>query len=96
MRNGLNIEEAIATTQETAGKAIFFSGLAVFISLSALFLFPVNILFSVAVGGLAAVFFAVLISTIFLPAILAVLKTKINFLSVHIFRNKNHSVIGAG
>lgn len=90
LKNGLNIEEAIATTQETAGKAIFFSGLAVFISLSALFLFPVNILFSVAVGGLAAVFFAVLISTIFLPAILAVLKSKINFMSVRLFRNKNH------
>ncbi|AWN74616.1 MMPL family transporter [Legionella anisa] len=91
LKNGLNIEEAIATTQETAGKAIFFSGLAVFVSLSALFLFPVNILFSVAVGGLAAVFFAVLVSTIFLPAILAVLKSKINLLSVRLFRNKNHS-----
>lgn len=88
LKNGSNIEEAIATTQETAGKAIFFSGLAVFVSLSALFLFPVNILFSVAVGGLAAVFFAVLISTIFLPAILAVLKSKINFLSVRLFRKK--------
>ncbi|WP_454783969.1 MMPL family transporter [Legionella sp. WA2024007413] len=91
LKNGLTVQEAIATTQETAGKAIFFSGLAVFVSLSALFLFPVNILFSVAVGGLAAVFFAVLISTIFLPAILAVLKSKINFLSVHVYKNKNHS-----
>lgn len=91
LKNGLSAPKAIATSQSTAGKAIFFSGLAVFISLSALFLFPVNILFSVAVGGLAAVFFAVLISTIFLPAILAVLKTRINFLSIHIFRNKNHA-----
>ncbi|AUH72436.1 MMPL family transporter [Legionella sainthelensi] len=91
LKNGSSVEEAIATSQETAGKAIFFSGLAVFVSLSALFLFPVNILFSVAVGGLAAVFYAVLISTILLPAILAVLKTKINLLSVRIFRNKNHS-----
>lgn len=43
LKNGLNIEEAIATTQETAGKAIFFSGLAVFISLSALFLSLIHI-----------------------------------------------------
>lgn len=82
LKNGLDCDEAIAVTQSTAGKAIFFSGLAVFVSLSALFLFPVNILFSVAVGGLAAVFFAVLISIIFLPAILSVLKEKINLLSV--------------
>lgn len=86
LQNGLSSEEAIAVTQGNAGKAIFFSGLAVFVSLSALFLFPINILFSVAVGGLAAVFFAVLISTILLPAILAVIKTKINFLSVHIIK----------
>lgn len=88
LKNGLSSEEAIAVTQASAGKAIFFSGLAVFVSLSALFLFPINILFSVAVGGLAAVFFAVLISTLFLPAILAVLKTKINVLSIRLFKNK--------
>lgn len=91
LKNGSSIEKAIATTQETAGKAIFFSGLAVFVSLSALFLFPVNILFSVAVGGLAAVFYAVLISTILLPAILAVLKTKINLLSIGLFRKNSRS-----
>ncbi len=86
LNNGLSSNEAIAATQESAGKAIFFSGLAVFVSLSALFLFPVNILFSVAVGGLVAVFFAVLISIMLLPAILAVLKTRINRFSIHLFR----------
>ncbi len=87
LKNGLSGSEAIAVTQASAGKAIFFSGLAVFVSLSALFLFPINILFSVAVGGLAAVFFAVLISTMLLPAILAVLKTKINLFSIHVRKN---------
>lgn len=91
LHNGLSAGEAIAVTQAHAGKAIFFSGLAVFVSLSALFLFPINILFSVAVGGLAAVFFAVLISIMLLPAILAVMKTKINLLSIHVFKkNKNN------
>ncbi len=56
LKNGLDIKEAIAVTEATAGKAIFYSGLAVFASLSALLLFPINILFSVAVGGLTAVF----------------------------------------
>ena len=91
LRNGLSSSEAIAVTQNSAGKAIFFSGLAVFASLSALFLFPINILFSVAVGGLAAVFFAVLISFFLLPAILAVLKTKINLLSIPIFKKYKQS-----
>lgn len=82
LENNKDIVEVIAATQATAGKAIFFSGLAVFASLSALLLFPVNILFSVAVGGLTAVFVAVLTAIILLPAILSVLKAKINLLPV--------------
>jgi putative drug exporter of the RND superfamily len=72
------IEYVIARTLATAGKAIFFSGLAVFISLSALLFFPINILFSVGVGGLCAVFVAVAIALSLLPATLAILKDNIN------------------
>ena len=86
LENGLSTIEAIAITQAHAGKAIFFSGLAVFASLSALFLFPINILFSVAVGGLIAVTVALLVAIILLPAVLAVLDTKINLLSVRFSR----------
>lgn len=71
---------AISQTLATAGKAVFFSGLAVFISLSALLIFPINILFSVGVGGLVAVFFAVSGALLLLPALLSVLKTRINAL----------------
>ncbi len=88
LRTGLDIREVIAVTEATAGKAIFYSGLAVFVSLSALLLFPINILFSVAVGGLAAVFVAVFSAIIFLPAILAVLSSKINLGHVKIYRKK--------
>lgn len=88
LKNGLNTQEAIAITQSTAGIAILFSGLAVFASLSALLLFPINILFSVAIGGLTAVFVAVLISILILPAILSVLGNQINLLPVKIFNKK--------
>jgi RND superfamily putative drug exporter len=91
LANGLDSREAIAITHATAGKAIFFSGLAVFVSLSALFLFPINILFSMAVGGLSAVFFAVLVSSLLLPAVLAVLNKKINWLRISFFKKARHS-----
>lgn len=78
----LDVEEAIAITQATAGKAVFFSGLAVFVSLSALLLFPINVLFSVGMGGLAAVTVSVVIATTLLPAILGILKQRINYLSL--------------
>lgn len=87
---GLSIQQTIATTQATAGKAILFSGLAVFASLSALLLFPINILFSVAIGGLTAVVISVLTAIIFLPAILSVLKHRINWLPIKMFSRKTN------
>ncbi len=85
---GRSVIQAIAVTQATAGKAVFFSGLAVFVSLSALLLFPINVLFSVGIGGLAAVSVAVAIAVILLPAILAILNHKINALSIPILNSK--------
>ena len=76
------VQEAMAMTMATAGKAVFFSGLAVLISLSALLLFPVNLLFSVGVGGMAAVFFAVMTANLILPAVLSVLNWRINGLPI--------------
>jgi RND superfamily putative drug exporter len=74
-----SIEEAIARTMTTAGKAVFFSGLAVFASLSALLIFPINILVSVGIGGLSAVLLAVFGALTLLPAILSCLKQQINW-----------------
>ncbi|MCX7117309.1 MAG: MMPL family transporter [Legionellales bacterium] len=84
LRTNQPIRKVIARTQATAGKAIFYSGLAVFASLSALFIFPINILFSVAVGGLVAVVVAVITANVFLPAILSVLNTNINRLAIRV------------
>ncbi|MFA6301820.1 MAG: MMPL family transporter [Legionella sp.] len=89
LANGLSNGKAIAVTQANAGKSIFFSGLAVFVSLSALFFFPINILISVAFGGMVAVFFAVLMSMVLLPAILSLLNNKINSLSVRFWKTNN-------
>jgi RND superfamily putative drug exporter len=88
LKNNDDIINAIAITQATAGKAILFSGLTVFASLSALLLFPINILFSVAIGGLTAVFIAVITAIILLPAVLAVMKTKINAFALNPFYKK--------
>lgn len=83
------IENIIGTTLETAGKAVFFSGLAVFVSLAALLIFPITILFSVGVGGLAAVFFAVLTAIFFLPAILSIVQTRVNKLGLPKFLRRD-------
>ena len=90
LRNGHSTKDAIALTQATAGKAVFFSGMAVFVSLSPLLFFPVNILFSVGVGGLSAVFVAVVTANIVLPAVLSILSKRINLLSIKILTPKRN------
>ncbi|MDF1758378.1 MAG: MMPL family transporter [Legionellaceae bacterium] len=82
LNSSTHIKDTIGKTMATAGKAIFYSGIAVFISLSALLMFPINILFSIGVGGLVAVFVAVSAALTLLPAILCVLKDKINSLAI--------------
>lgn len=72
------IEACIQVTLATAGKAVFYSGLAVFTSLSALLFFPVNVLYSIGIGGLVAVFVAVLTGLTLLPAFLSILGHRIN------------------
>jgi RND superfamily putative drug exporter len=91
LKQNKSIPDAIATTLATAGRAIFFSGLAVFVSLSALFLFPINMLFSVAVGGITAVLIAVLIAIMVLPAVLGILETRINRLPIRLFKKNYHA-----
>jgi RND superfamily putative drug exporter len=88
LERGRSVINAIAVTQATAGKAVFFSGLAVFISLSALLLFPINVLFSVGIGGLAAVSVAVSLAFFLLPALLAVINHHINAFSIGFLRSK--------
>ena len=83
-----NICAVIATTLATAGRAVFFSGIAVMCSLSALFLFPVNILFSVAAGGCIAIIVSLLLALLVLPAILACLRQNINRWPVNLCKNK--------
>ncbi|MDF1646011.1 MAG: MMPL family transporter [Legionellaceae bacterium] len=88
LRTHQKVENAIAITLSTAGRAIFFSGVAVFISLSALLLFPINILFSIGIGGLVAVFMAVMVAITLLPAVLSVFGRRINALAVRPIHKK--------
>ena len=88
---GCSAKEAIAITHATAGKSVFFSAVAVLISLSALLLFPINVLFSVGVGGMAAVAVSVAVALLLLPAVLAVLNKRLNWLPIRFFKQNNLS-----
>jgi putative drug exporter of the RND superfamily len=80
------LEEAVAITVATAGRAVTFSGLTVSIGLLGLVLFPVNMLRSVGLGGVLVVVMAVLAALTLLPAALSILGTRINTLPVRLPR----------
>jgi RND superfamily putative drug exporter len=75
---GNSVEESVAQTVKTAGKTVFFSGITVMISLASLMFFPQMFLKSFGYAGVSVVAVAILGALIPLPAILALLGTKID------------------
>ena len=80
--NGLESTAAIIRTVSTAGKSVAFSGAAVAASMLGLLFFPQMFLRSMAIGGALVSLIAVLWSLTVLPALLAVLGTRVNALSI--------------
>ncbi len=73
---------AIEAASNTAGRAVFFSGLAVMISIAGLFLLDDPLFRSMAIGTIAVVLVAVIGSLTFLPAVLAILGDGVNRMRV--------------
>ncbi len=80
--------EAHRRTVMTAGRTAFFSGLTVAASMSGLLLMPQRFLYSIAAAGIAVGVLSAVIAVLVVPAMLALLGTRINALSVR----RGHSV----
>ena len=78
LHSGKSVEDSVRTTINTAGKTVFYSGLTVLVTLSALLFFPLDFLKSFGYAGVSVVTLAVLGALIPLPAIMALLGTKID------------------
>jgi RND superfamily putative drug exporter len=76
------LEDAIAATVATAGRAVFFSGLTVLLGLLGLVLFEFMILRSVGIAGAVVVGVAVTAAMTLLPAILSILGPRLDALAV--------------
>jgi RND superfamily putative drug exporter len=77
-RQGRDRIAGIATASSTAGRAVFFSGLAVMISIAGLFLLDDPLFRSMAIATIGVVLVSVVGSLTFLPAVLAILGTRID------------------
>ncbi len=81
---GLAKVDAIAATGATANRAIFFSGMTVFLAMLGMVIVPLDITISMGVGVMLVVFTTLLTTLILLPALLGLLGDRVNALRVPI------------
>lgn len=79
---GAALEQAIARTMATAGKAVFFSGVTVLLGLLGLLTFDYMMLRSLGAGGALVVVVSVAGALTLAPALLSVLGHRVNSLTV--------------
>jgi RND superfamily putative drug exporter len=72
---------ALIRTVTTAGRTVLFSALTVAAALASLLVFPQKFLYSMGVGGAMVSLIAAAVALIVLPAVLALLGTRVNALS---------------
>ncbi len=85
LRHGRSVQASIRTASGTAGRAVFFSGLAVMISIAGLLLLDDPLFKSMAIATISVVLVSVIGSLTFLPAALAILGSGVNRLRVPYF-----------
>ena len=86
----LSARDAVAVTMDTAGKAVLFSGLTVFVSLSAVMLVPSPAFRSMALGIMLSVAFVLLATLTLLPAVLAKLGPRVDSLALRWVHSGEH------
>ncbi len=79
LRDGLDVDAAVRRAMGTAGRSVVFSGLAVVVALSALFIPRVMAFTSIALGGVVVTVSALVLSLTALPAGLKLLGHRINW-----------------
>jgi uncharacterized membrane protein YdfJ with MMPL/SSD domain len=80
--------EAMRRTMATAGRTVLFSSLTVAGAIASLLVFPQRFLYSMGVGGSMVALIAAAVALIVLPAILALLGTRVNALAPAFLRGR--------
>ena len=86
LARGRSVEDALATSMATSGRAVVFSGMTVAIGLSAMLFFQGSFLASMGFAGAIVVAIAVLYALTFLGALLALLGHRVNWVRLPLRR----------
>ena len=79
----VDVHDAVVEAIDTAGRAVVFAGVTVMISLMGMFLMGLSFLYGLALGTSSAVLIAVLAAITLLPALLGIVGTRLDRLSIH-------------
>src|SRR5579859_6635731 len=96
LHRGHSVDDAVAISAATAGRAVIFSGLTVSIGLLGLAFFRINFLRSVGLAGVMVVMLAVLAAITLLPAVLSIIGARINAFPVRLPRFRRRATRIAG
>ena len=91
LARGLPTDRAVIATVRTAGRTVVYSAATVTLSLTALLVFPLYYLRSIAYAGIAVVVLAAVSAVIVLPAVLALLGQRVNKLALFRPRPARHA-----
>lgn len=83
--------EALLRTLKTAGRSVAFSAVTVAAALAGLMIFPQPFLFSMGMGGVLVALIAATAALVVLPAVLALLGTRINALAPKRWRSQTET-----
>ena len=82
---GLDKNAAVERAGATAGRAVLFSGLTVVVALFGMLIVPATFFQSLGIGAIVVVIVALAATLTLLPAVLALLGSRVNFLSIPYF-----------
>ena len=82
MRHGAMPRDAVAKTGATAGRTVLFSGATVVVALVGLLIVPASFYQSLALGAILVVLASLAATLTLLPAVLALLGERVNFLTI--------------
>lgn len=85
---GRTVDQALAATLHTAGETVLFSGITVIAAMSTLFLVPLGVITSIALGAVVVVALSVLSALVLLPVLLRLLGDRISKGRIRVPRNR--------
>ena len=78
LADGISVEDSVVEAVDTSGRAVIFAGITVIISLLGLFVMGLAFARGLAIGAVIGVLFMIIASITFLPALLAIVKHRVD------------------